>query len=77
MWFLTVSVLRWVRRRSASSAALVPRRRPSTWRGVRCGGGAVGLLVRASLEQPEDADHPFTAHGHCRADLDGHPRAGG
>ena len=36
-----------------------------------------GLLVEASLEQPEDADHPFTVHERCRADLHGHPRAGG
>ena len=43
MWFLTVSVLRW------SSAAICfveqprsRRRSTSTWRGVRCGGGAGG-----------------------------------
>ncbi len=36
-----------------------------------------GLVVGVSLEQPEDADHPFTAHEWHRADLHGHPRAGG
>jgi hypothetical protein len=33
-------------------------------------------IVGAFLEQPEDADHPFTAHERHRADLHGHPRAG-
>ena len=76
MWFLTVSVLRW------SSAAICfverpcsRRRSTSTWRGVRCGGGAEGAVVGAFLDQPEDADHPFTVHEWHRADLYGHPRA--
>ena len=36
-----------------------------------------GRVVGASLEQPEDADHPFTILQRHRADLHGHPRAGG
>jgi len=34
-------------------------------------------LVEASLEQPEDADDAFAVHQRHRADLHGHPRAGG
>src|SRR6476620_201866 len=34
-------------------------------------------VVGASLEQPEDTDNPFAAHQRHRADLHGHPRAGG
>ena len=78
MWFLTVSVLRW------SSAAICfverpcsRRRSTSTWRGVRCGGGAVRPVVGAFLDQSEDADHPFTVHERHRAELHGHPRSGG
>ena len=78
MWFLTVSVLRW------SSAAICfverpcsRRRSTSTWRGVRCGGGAVGAVVGAFLDQPEDADNRLTARERHRADLHGHPRPGG
>ena len=41
-------------------------------RGWRC-----GPVVGASLDQPEDADHPFTVFERHRADLHGHPRAGG
>jgi hypothetical protein len=36
-----------------------------------------GPVVGAFLEQPEDADHPFTAHEPHRADLHRHARAGG
>ena len=36
-----------------------------------------GRVVGVSLEQPEDADHPFAVHERCRADLHSHARAGG
>ena len=78
MWFLTVSVLKW------SSAAICfverpcsRRRSTSTWRGVRCGCGARSAVVRAFLQQPEDADHPFTALERHRADLHRDPLPGG
>ena len=35
-----------------------------------------GPVVGAFLEQPEDADHPFTVHERHRADVHGHPGAG-
>ena len=54
MWFLTVSGLRW------SSAAICfverpcsRRRSTSTWRGVRCGGGAVLLSSGRSSISPK------------------------
>ena len=46
-------------------------------RGVRCGCGAVGVVVGGFVEQPEDADHAFAVHERHRAHLHGHPRAGG
>ena len=36
-----------------------------------------GCVVWASLQQPEHADHPFTAHQRHGADLHCHPRAAG
>ncbi len=78
MWFLTVSVLRW------SSAAICfverpcsSRRSTSTWRGVRCGCGAMGVSSRAFLQEPEDADHLFAVLERHRADLHRHPLPGG
>jgi hypothetical protein len=44
----------------------------SQMRGRRC-----GVVVGASLDQPEDADHPFTVPERRRADLHGHPLPGG
>jgi hypothetical protein len=44
----------------------------SEMRGWRC-----SWVVGALLEQPEDTDHPFTAHQRHRTDLHGDPRAGG
>jgi hypothetical protein len=41
-------------------------------RGWRC-----GPVVGAFLDQPEDADHPLTLHERHRAELYGHPCAGG
>jgi hypothetical protein len=41
-------------------------------RGRRC-----GCFVRASFQEPKDADHAFTAHERHRADLHGDPGAGG
>ncbi len=41
-------------------------------RGRRC-----RLFVGATLQESEDADHPFTAHERHRADLHGDPRTGG
>ena len=78
MWFLTVSVLKW------SSAAICfverpcsRRRSTSTWRGVRLGCGAVSAVVGTFLQQPEDADYPFTALERDRADLHCDPFPGG
>ena len=73
-WFLTVSVLRW----SSAAICLVERpcsrrRSTSTWRGVRSGVWRCGAVVGAFLDQPEDADHPFTVLERHRADLHGHP----
>ena len=41
-------------------------------RGWRC-----GAVVGVFLDQPEDADHPFTVLERHPADLDGDPRSGG
>ena len=78
MWFLTVSVLR------CSSAAICfveqpcsRRRSTSTWRGVRCGGGAVGPSSGRPSNSPKTPTTRLTAHERHGADLHGHPRAGG
>ena len=57
-------------------AALLEKAKYLDLTGREMRGRHCGLVVGESLEQPEDADHPFTAHERHRADLHGHPRAG-
>ena len=53
-------------------AALLQEPKHLDLAGVRCGCGAVACR-RGVLQQPEDADDPFTVHERHGADLHGHP----